>query len=154
MSTVQQDLTALPPHRKILLGAGAVLLIASFLPWYKVSLGGFSASASGWHQLGTIAWLLLIVTLVFEGARLAKVAPVGERQGDQIATGLGAATILFGIIFVIQRISDGHFGIGFYLGVIALIAFAYGVFLLFQSIGGKAALQELQAQAEARRRSS
>jgi hypothetical protein len=151
LSTVQQDFTALPLHRKLILGAGTVLLIASFLPWYKVSIGGFSASASGWHELGTVAWLFLIATLAFEGARLAKVAPVGEKQGDQIGTGLGAATVLFAIIFVIQRISDGHFGFGFYLGVLALIAFAYGVFLLFQSIGGKQALRDLQAQAESRR---
>ncbi|MCK9250483.1 MAG: hypothetical protein M0P31_16095 [Solirubrobacteraceae bacterium] len=152
MSTVKQDLEALPLHRQIILGSGALLLVASFLPWYKFSAGSFSSSASGWHQLGTIAWLFLIVALIAEGARVARVSPLQERQADLATTALGGGVLLFGVIFVIQRVSDGHLGIGFFLGLIGLIAFAYGVYLLFQASDGQGALKDLQAQAEARRR--
>ena len=44
--SAQQNLVALSTPRKIFLGAAVLLFIDSFLPWYHVSAGPFSASLS------------------------------------------------------------------------------------------------------------
>jgi hypothetical protein len=137
----QPGIASLSTPRKLLLGSGVLLLINSFLPWYHVSAFGVSASASGWHQIGTLAWIVLIATLIWEGVRLAGAAPVPEKQGD-LVTALGAGlVVVLGVIFLIVRLSDGGLGIGFWLGLILLAAFAYGAFQLFQAAGGQAAVQ-------------
>ncbi|MGX6447522.1 hypothetical protein ACVU7I_05560 [Patulibacter sp. S7RM1-6] len=148
---VQQDLTALPTSRKLLLGAALLLLVDSFLPWYHVSVGPFSASASGWHQLGTVAWVLLILLLVWEGARVAGVVPVPERRADLYSAAAAGLVVLFGAIFVIQRLADGSLGVGFFLGLVLLVVLAVAAFQAFQAGGGSAAVREVRDEAAARR---
>lgn len=145
------ELSTLSTPRKLLLVSGVLLFINSFLPWYHVSFAGFSASQSGWHQLGTLVWIVLLATLVWEGARIAGAAPVKGQRAD-LATAAGAGlTLLLGLIFVIVRLSDGSLGIGFWIGVVLMIVFAYATFQLFQASGGQAAVREVQAEAAQRR---
>lgn len=142
------DLNALSTPRKLLLGGGILLLINSFLPWYHASVFGVSINFTGWHQLGTLAWIILIAVLIWEGLRLAGVAPVTGRQAD-LASAVGAlAAVIVGVIFVIQRLSDGGLGIGFWLGIVLLVVVGYGAFQLFQASGGQAALRDVQQQAQ------
>lgn len=142
------DLNALSTPRKLLLGGGILLLINSFLPWYHASLFGVSVNFTGWHQLGTLAWIILIGVLIWEGLRIAGVAPVTGRQAD-LASAVGAlAAVVVGVIFVIQRLSDGGLGIGFWLGIVLLVVVGYGAFQLFQASGGQAALRDVQQQAQ------
>jgi len=117
----------------ILLGAAVVLLIDSFLPWYHASFMGVSVSEGGWHQMGTIAWILVIALLAVEGARVMGALPLDEAKGALASAGVGALAVLFGVIYVIQRLSDGYLGFGFWIGIIGLIALAYGVFELVRS---------------------
>ena len=44
------------------LGAGLVVFIASFLPWYGVKIDHFSATASGWHS-GFLAWFPILLCI-------------------------------------------------------------------------------------------
>lgn len=152
--TTQADLQALPTPRKLALGAAALLIVNSFLPWYHVSIGGFSASQSGWHQFGAIAWIVVIGYVVWEAARIAKFAPTEERQADLISTGVGGAGLLLGVIFLIQRISDGSLGFAFFLGLVLLAVFGYALFQQFNAAGGQEALKAAQEQAAARRAAS
>ncbi len=147
----QPALAALSTPRKLLLAAGALLLIVSFLPWYRVSAFGVSASASGWHQIGTIVWIVLIATLIWEGVRVAGAAPVPEQRGNLITAALGGLVVVLGVIFLITRLSDGHLAIGFWLGLILLAVFAYATFQVFQAGGGQDAVREVQAEAQQRR---
>jgi len=119
--------------QKILFGAALVLLIDSFLPWYHASFMGVSVSENGWHQLGTLTWILIIVLLALEGARVAGALPLDAARGALASAGVGALAILFGVIYVIQRLSDGYLGFGFWIGIIGLIALAYAVFDLVKS---------------------
>src|SRR3972149_1463476 len=47
---------------KIIVIAGAVLFIDGFLPWYSISIGPYSASASGWESPGAL-WSFLAVLI-------------------------------------------------------------------------------------------
>lgn len=141
---------------RVLLPASALLLlISSFLPWYHYSFGfgaySASASLSGWHQIGVVAWIFTILLLAYEGARLAGVLPLDGARADLGSVALAALTLLFGVIFLIVRFSDGGLGWGLWIGLIAIIGVAAGAFLLFQGGDARAAMRDLQAQAQNRR---
>lgn len=150
MST-SSELSALSMPRKLLLGSGVLLLINSFLPWYHFSVMGFSSSASGWNQLGTLVWILLIATLAWEGARIAGVAPIKGARADLASAAAAGLTLVLGVIYVLIRLFDGNLGIGFWLGVLLFIVFGLGVAQLFQASGGQEAVREVQAEAAQRR---
>lgn len=140
MST-QSRIQALPTTRKIFLAAAVLLLVDSFLPWYHASLGPFSANLSGWHQLGTVAWVLLIALLVWEGARLAGAVRVPAGKAD-LYSALGAlAVVAVGAIFCVQRLTDGSLGIGFWLGVVLLVVLGAMAWGAFQASGGRDAVR-------------
>ena len=140
-----EDLKNISMPRKVTLGAGVVLLIASFLPWYHISIGGFGGvSANGWHGLGVIAWLLVIALLVLEGCRIAGVLPLEEDQAELASLAAAAGAVVFGLIYVLVRLIDGHLGFGLFIGVVALAALAFGAFGLYRSGSAMAALKGLQ----------
>lgn len=142
------SLDTLSTGRKILLGAAIVLLIDSFLPWYHASVTFLghtvSVSASGWHQLGTVAWLFVIVLLVVEAARLAGALPLDAARSELVSLAAAALALLFGVIYVIQRLSDGSLGFGFYIGVIGLIALAYGAYECYRSGDAATTIKTMQ----------
>jgi hypothetical protein len=135
------DVKQMPTSKKIFLGAALLLLIDSFLPWYHVSFGPVSASLSGWHQLGTVAWVLLIGLLIWEGVRLAGAAPVSTARAELYSSLAAIAVLVVGVIFVIQRLVDGELGIGFWLGVILLAVFGYATLTAFRASGGSEAVR-------------
>src|SRR5215217_5698960 len=73
--TLMEQWNALPLSRKLLLGAGLLLLIDTFFAWQKVSvgIGGVeiaSAKANGWHGFfGVVMGLLTIALLAWVIAR-------------------------------------------------------------------------------------
>lgn len=125
-----------------------LLLIDSFLPWYSVSIGPFSETLTGWHQLGTVAWLLLIVLLAFEGARLAGVVQMSDARANLFSAVGALGVVAVGVIFVIQRLSDGSLGFGFFLGVVLLAVLGYTAYGAYQASGGREAVR---AEVDARR---
>jgi hypothetical protein len=137
-----QHLESMPTSKKLFLGAALLLLIDSFLPWYHASAGPFSVSLSGWHQLGTIAWILLIALLVWEAVRLAGAAPVDGRRAELFSSVGALAVTAFGVIFVLQRLFDGSLGFGFFLGVILLAVFGYAAWTAFRASGGADAVRQ------------
>lgn len=130
--------------RQILLASAVVLLVASFLPWYSFDFGIVSTSASGWHGVGVIAWLFLLVLLVLEVTRIFGVLPLDDTRANLASLGAAAVTLIFGLIFVIIRLSDGHLGFGFFLGLIALVGLGVGGFLQFKESDAQKALKDLQ----------
>jgi len=141
-------LDSLTLGRKITLVAAIVLLIDSFLPWYhaSISVAGYHASASesGWHQIGVVAWLFVIVLLAVEAARLTGMLPLEEAQANLASLAASALVLLFGVIYVIVRLSDGYLGFGFYIGVLGLIALAYGAFETYRSSDAAGAIKSMQ----------
>ena len=148
-STNKPDLSSITMPRKILIVAALVLLVDSFLPWYHVSVSALgvhvSANASGWHEVGTVVWLLTIVLLVVEACRIFAVLPLDEPRAELLSLAVAAITLIFGLIYVIQRLGDGHLGFGFYIGVVALVALAYGAYGMYRSGDAMTTLKNLQS---------
>jgi hypothetical protein len=125
---------------KLVAGGGVVLLIASFLPWYKVtvSVGTFSASASanGWEAPGSIFSILaVIIGVVLAGAVLGpkfgnmQLPALGSVTWGQAFVGGGAAALALVIVKFLNESSSLSYG--FFLGFIAAAAVAGGGYLLY-----------------------
>jgi hypothetical protein len=136
------QLAAMSTARRVFLGSALLLLIDSFLPWYHASLGPFSVSLSGWHQLGRVAWVLLLLLLIWEAARVTDMAPVRGGRADLYSSAGALAVVTVGAVFCVQRLADGNLGFGFVLGVVLLIVLGVTSYAAFQASGGRAALRK------------
>jgi hypothetical protein len=120
---------------KVLLVAGLLLLIDSFLAWQQVSVGAgtfhVTASASMWHGIGVVAGLLVIALLIWEGLQLAGVLKQVQLPVSAvlISVGLAAATALFTIIKFLVANEARHWPS--WLGLILAIAIAVGGWLKY-----------------------
>lgn len=148
--SVQTQLHALPAHRKLLVGAGALLFVDSFLPWYHLDFGPASLNLSGWHEIGSLAWTLLLLVLLWEGVRLTGAAPLQGRRAD-LATGIGTlGAVALGAIYVLERLGDGSVGVGLLIGVVLLGVLAVAAVRVFRAGGGRDALRDEVAAARGR----
>jgi hypothetical protein len=115
---------------KVLLVAGFVLFIDSFLPWQKWSFGPFSYSVNAWHGIGFLVGLLVIALLIWEGLQIAGIT--GQLQlpvsAALISVGLAALTALFAILKVL---TEDHRGWAAWIGLILAIAIAAGGWFKF-----------------------
>lgn len=142
--SVNEKLTDVSMPRKLVLGAAIVLFINSFLPWYHVSFRGLGGvSANGWHGVGVLAWLLVIVLLALEGSRIAGVLPLDEGRAELASLAAAAGAALFGLIYVIVRLTDGYLGFGFYIGLVGLLVLAYGAYALYRTGAAASAMKDL-----------
>jgi len=125
---------------KLIAGGGILLLIASFLPWYKVSVsfGDFSASASanGWEAPGALFSILaVIIGIVLAGAVLGpkfgnmQLPALGSITWGQAFVGGGGAALLLLVIKFLNESSSISYG--FFVGFIAAAALAAGGYLLY-----------------------
>ncbi|HET7354058.1 MAG TPA: hypothetical protein VFJ11_08455 [Gaiellaceae bacterium] len=124
------DLKQLNTLDRVIAGGAAVAFIASFLPWYGVSVGPFSASVSGWSA-GFTAWAGAML-LALAGALLVARRSGGTLPSLQIGPSVLVAGIAaLGLLLVIIRwttlpryhISDLSYDAGARYGLyIALIA--------------------------------
>jgi hypothetical protein len=121
------DMSKMSTASKILLGASALYLIDSFLPWNSVDLGAFgSVSVNLWHNVGFLAALAAIVILLMEVLTIANVqVAIGDaRSRALIEAGLAGAVLVFTILKVI--IDSEFLAFGAWLGIILALAIAYG----------------------------
>jgi hypothetical protein len=144
-------INALSIPEKAIVGGGVLMLIASlFLDWYHVSFEGFGGGGTtGTGAPGGI-WgiLVLLISIALAGVVVATklgnvtmpALPEGVTWG--MVWGGGAAAVVVFMILKAWRISAvpiGGFGIGFFLGVIATAAIAYGGYMLWTEEKSKAA---------------
>jgi hypothetical protein len=122
---------------KLIAGGGVVMLVASFLPWYRVSFLGVSASWNGWEAPGAIFSILAILLAVaLAGAVLAPkfgnvtLPALGSITWGQAFLGGGAAVLVLVIIKFLNESSS--LSIGFYLGFLAAVAVAAGGYFMFK----------------------
>jgi hypothetical protein len=146
---VPSNLASLTLNRRIFLGSAVLLVINSFLPWYHVSAGPFSASLSGWHQIGVVAWLLVIALLVYEGARATNFVPVKGRTADLYSSLIALSAVVVGAIYVLIRLGDGGLGFAVFLGIVLLAGLGYTAVASFRENGGADAVK---AELDARRK--
>jgi hypothetical protein len=140
----------------VVMGAGALMLIDSFLPWYGVSFKGISgvagarggsASVSAWHFLG--AWFPMLLILAVAGVTAARV--FGGQTMPTVANGAvswtfitAAVSVLAAIIILLRWVTyPSASGIGFsagakfgtYLGLILAIVQAVFGYLSIVAAG-------------------
>jgi hypothetical protein len=130
---LMENLNSLSLGRKLVLGAGVLLLIDTFLHWQEVSVGGFSGGQSGWHGFwGVLIGLMTIAVLLWVAARAFGVAIPGNLPEGFVTLALAALILLFAVIKVL---SDNFVHWPAYLGIVLAAVLAYGAFLVFKDSG-------------------
>lgn len=135
---------------KAIAGGGVLMIIAAlFFDWYHLSIGGFGGGTKGFDAPGSI-WsiLAILISIILAGVVIA--TKLGNVQMPALPEGVtwgmvwggGAAVVVVCMILKAWRISAvpvGGFGIGFFLGVIAAAAIAYGGYMLWTEEKSKGA---------------
>jgi len=131
------DFAALSRGTKIVLAAGLLLFIDTFLDWQQVSIGPLSVGADAWHGIGWLAGLLVIALLLWEALRLSRPAIAAELPvpAPLVSLALAAGTALFTIIKFFEASLARHWPA--WVGLILAVAIAIGGWLRF-SEGPKA----------------
>ena len=141
-----EKLNALSMPEKLIAGGGLLMLIASFLPWYKVSfdIAGISGSVTrnGWESPGSI-WSVLatLIAVVLAGTIVA--VRFGNMRLPDLGSGISWAMIYAGggaviVLCIILKFlgESSSISYGFFLGIIAAIAIAAGGYLIYQEEKG------------------
>ena len=133
-ANIQEQFQKMGLGEKIILIAGPLLFIDSFLPWYDFAGGSLNA----WDRPSAFASILAVfIGLVMGGSvaatRFANVKIPELPQGVTIARiylGLGG---LAGLLLLIKLADhSSNLGFGFFLGIIFVGALIAGGFLMFQ----------------------
>jgi len=133
---VSMDLSKLKLGQKIVLGAGILLVINLFIPWWRVDFGFGSANANAFDAF--LAWFgsflciaaaVIIALKVFTSVKVN----VGPLKAEHLAFALGALGFLF---ILIELFVDNDFMfVGIWIGLIASAALAVGAFLAMKEEG-------------------
>ena len=135
-----EQLKGLPLGRQLILGAGVLLLIDTFLDWQHasvtingVTIGGGGQSA--WHGFwGVIMCLALVVLLAWTAARAFNVTLPAQVPDGLATLGLG---VLIPVFALLKAITDDFVHWPAWIGVILGAVIAYGAWQVFASSGEK-----------------
>jgi hypothetical protein len=141
------DMSKLSIASKILLGAGILLLIDSFLQWQRVCIdfggvaglgntcGGVNAWSGSGSFFGLLMGLCVIVLLVWEGMQAAGAAgnmkmPIpASKASAYLGFGVAGFGILKIILVLVSDVKPSLFG---WIGLILILAVGYGAWMRFQ----------------------
>ncbi len=127
------DLSKLTNGQKIAMGAGLVLIINLFLPWYGIlgiNINAFDSGFLAWGgSLVAVAAAVLLGIKVFAGNAVS----AGNLQTEQIALVLGALGTILIVLRFITESSLTKFGL--YLGIIGAVAVTYGAWMAMKESG-------------------
>ena len=140
------DLSKLSKSDQLVAGGGLVLFIASFLPWFKVEVFGFSETGNGWDVGffwgGIPALLGLAAAAAVLANKLKDVElpelPISWGQAFLAAGAVSAAIVVLKLIIGEDPSEVVDRSWGLFLATIAALAFAAGGYLKFQEDGGTA----------------
>jgi hypothetical protein len=140
---IQESFQKMPLGDRIILFAGFVLLIDSFLKWYSAKVCFLdvcvSGSASGWESPGAIWSVLAVLIGVLLSAGVAAVhfgnvkLPALPEGLTWARVDLGAA-VAAGLFLLIKLLNhSGDLAYGFFIGIICVAALIAGAYLNFQA---------------------
>jgi hypothetical protein len=128
-----EQLKGLPLGRQLILGAGVLLLIDTFLHWQSVDIGPFTASRNGWHGFwGVLLGLLTIALVAWVAARAYDVELPMEIPEGLTSLVLGVLILAFALI---KNLTDDYSTLWSYIGIVLAAIVAYGAWLVYQSSG-------------------
>jgi hypothetical protein len=135
------DMAKLTTADKILAGGSLLLFIDAFLAWQRVcsgdipGVGRICASANAWGGNGSFAGVLMaIFALLLLAGTVAVVGGLSlpvTIPASTVLSGLTAGTVLFGLIKFLFAVTN-HPGIGAWIGLILVLAVAYGGYMKMQ----------------------
>lgn len=141
------DMSKMSMASKIIMGAGIVLFIDSFLQWQRVcinfggitGLGNACGGVNAWGGSGSFFGLLMgicvLVLIVWEGLQMAGSAgsiklPISASKASAY---LGFGVVVFGVLKLLlvltSSLKPSLFG---WLGLILILAVGYGAWMKFQ----------------------
>jgi hypothetical protein len=131
--TGSMDFSKLSSGAKLALVGGAVLVVATFLPWYGTEIFSINAwDSEFWAIFGCILGIAGAIVLLLP-AFGQKGVTAGSFKTEQLAFLLGAAGFVF---IAIRWLTENNFvKYGLYLGLIAAGVVAYGAFMEMKSKG-------------------
>jgi hypothetical protein len=137
MSTQGFDASSVKRSTWIAGGGAVVLLISTFVSWWKVSVLGFSVTRSGWDT-GALGKLVFLVALI------AIVLVVIDHMGVDVAQlpvpvplallGAGVLAVIFVLLRFIDTPNHVDWAWGLYLALLASLALTYGGWLKLQEV--------------------
>jgi len=137
-------LNTLSMGEKLAAGGSALLIIFSFLPWYKYSFGGLEelgidggsvsrhalqSPGAIWGILAFFAAIALLIAILGPKFANLQLPALGSVTWGQAFLGLGALALVCVILKFINESS--YLSFGFYIGFLAAAAMAAGGYLLF-----------------------
>lgn len=118
---------------KVLLGATIAFLIVSIFNWQEVDVGVAEAGRSMWSGWGTLAGLIAIVLLAWEGLRLANVnvtLPISAAMASAILA------VVLAVVTILKFLVDNEFRTFWaWLGLILAIGIVVGAVMNMQAAG-------------------
>jgi hypothetical protein len=147
--TMQEKIMGLGTGEKLVAGGGVLMLIASFLDWWKFNAPdiadafGFSGyGGSGWDAPGSIwSTLAILISIVLAGVIIAtrlfnvQMPALPQNVTWSQVWGGGSAAVVVLILLKAWRIlalpSGYGFDIGFWVAVVATVLVAAGGYMLY-----------------------
>jgi hypothetical protein len=124
---------------QLMLVAGVLLLIDTFLDWQSIDTAIGSFGQSAWHGFGgVLLGLLVIVLLAWLAVRLAAAEIQLPVSASLIAAFLG---FLIFIVAVLKNLIDDYSSFWSYVGIVLAALIAVGAWLQVQETGGVDALR-------------
>lgn len=131
-------LTAARGADRMILIAGLVFFVDSFLPWYGAGFNGLglhlSVTISGWSSggLAVLAILLGVADMAFAAARvLGANLNLGEIKDGLVYILLGGGAFLFTLLRLLTQIHYTKYGL--YIALVATGFLAYGGWMKLQA---------------------
>jgi hypothetical protein len=137
------DVQQLPRNDQVVLGAGVLVFIASFFPYYGASYLGRSSSVTSWHSYATLGLLLVLVATALAAVQVLSPSTLPESpvSWNVLVFGLSALGAILYILrsFTLDSGSVGglSYGIkwGGYVVMILMIVQAVFAFLRVRASG-------------------
>lgn len=134
------DTKKLSPAAIVIVAAGAVMLVGSFLPFWKVDFFGVSESRNAWSGDTAPGFPFTIIPVLCGVAMAAHVLVTTFAKVDlpervlgfgwnQVHLLLGAQSVVMMLALLIQDKSPAEAGIGFWLMLLASIGLVVGAVL-------------------------
>jgi hypothetical protein len=130
------NLSEISTGTKLLLGAGILLLIDSFLPWQDVDVLGVDvATRNAWHGWGILMIIALVALLAWVVIQVMNVKLNFELPITEAWLTLGLAVIVLASA-LLKLLTDDFIGWAAYVGVALAAVVVIGAWLRAQELGG------------------
>ncbi|MBI2237686.1 MAG: hypothetical protein HYU54_04065 [Actinobacteria bacterium] len=132
------DMSKMSTASKILLGGGVLYLIDLFLQWNRLcievlGITGGCAGVSGWHGIGFLNGILVLLIVVMEVLILANVnVDVGTPAMRSMIEAGGAAAILVLTLLKVFLIDNEFISWPAWVGIVLAVVIAYGGWMRWQ----------------------